>query len=273
MNGSCCLWGQTEHNTIENSLEWSASFLEKYCTETINLYDVLRCIYNLSADGGSTIDVATRLNTIATIAKGAIADTITHIDFNDNSDELARRVRNSAREMTQQMRGETHIPIHGISKYNLQEKLGTPLDDTDDVKHIIVHIKGNNRSFLGKRTYECHEEIKNQIDAELKSISSTASEDFAVDKIRLLLVFNDCKLAERLEREKIFQQIREEFPTLTIEILYINIGVNWYNEVCNTAIGNTFESNSNADNTKVVYSPPSTELDMAGDISTLGGIA
>ena len=273
MNSGCCLWGQTEHNTIENSLEWSASFLEKYCTETINLYDVLRCIYNLSSDGGSTNDVATRLNTIATIAKGAIADTITHIDFNDNSDEKARRVRNSAREMTQQIRGETHIPIRGITKNTLQEKLGTSLDDTDSVKHIIVHIKGNNRSFLGKRTYECYDDIKNQIDAELKSISSKASEGFAVDEIRLLIVFNDCELVERLEREKIFQKIREEFSTLTIQILYINVGVNWYNEVCNTAIGNTFESNSNADNTTVVYSPPSTELDMAGEITTLGSIA
>lgn len=271
MSSGCCLWGQTEYNTIKNSLEWSASFLEKYCTETINLYDVLRCIYNLSAESGSTIDVATRLNTIATIAKGAITDTLTNINFNENNDELARRVRNSAREMSQQMRGETHIPISGITKYNLQEKLGTSLDDTDSVKHIIVHIKGNNKSFLGKRTYECHEEIKNQIDAELKYISSTASEDFAVDKIRLLLVFNDCKLAERLEREKIFQQIREEFSTLTIDILYINVGVNWYNEVCNTAIGNTIDSDSN--NTNVIYSTPITESGIAGGISTSGSVA
>jgi hypothetical protein len=262
MNGACCLWGQTEQDTIKNSLEWSASFLEKYCTDTINLHDVLRCIYNLSIDCSCTTDAATRLNTIATIAKGVITDTLSINNFNESSDDKARSVRKSAHEMGQQMHGETHIPIHGITKYTLQEKLGASFDDTDEVKYAIVHIKGNNKSFLGKYTQECYYDIKNQIDSELKSTS---------DKNRLLLVFNDRKLVERLEQEKIFQQIRENFSTMTIDILYIDVGINWFNESGGIIAGNTVETNSNADDTQLgysLYSPPITESGISGSIST-----
>lgn len=259
MSGSCCLWGQTEQDTIKNSLEWSASFLEKYCTDTINLYDVLRCIYNLSVEGGCMIDAKTRLNTIATIAKGAITDTLSINNFNESSDDKARNVRKSAHEMGQQMRGEIHIPIHGIHKYILQEKLGMSFDDTDEVKNVIVHIQGNNKSFLGKRTRECYNDIKNQIDSELKSTS---------DKNRLLLMFNDRKLVERLEQEKIFQQLREEFSTMTIDILYIDVGVNWFNDCGGLVAGNTSETESNSDGLQAVYSPPITESGVSGGLST-----
>lgn len=269
MSGSCCLWGQTEQDTIKNSLEWSASFLEKYCTDTINLYDVLRCIYNLSDVGGCVTDAKTRLNTIATIAKGAITDTLSINKFNESSDDKARNVRKSAHEMGEQMRGETHIPIHGITKYTLQEKLGMSFDDTDEVKTVIVHIQGNNKSFLGKRTRECYNDIKNQIDSELNSISTSASIVCANDKIKLLLVFNDYKLAERLEQEKIFQQLREEFSNMTIDILYVNFGINWFNESGGIIAGNTDKSNSNVDDMQMgysLYSPPIVESNIAGNI-------
>jgi hypothetical protein len=259
MSAGCCLWGQTEQDTIKNSLEWSTSFLEKYCTDTINLYDVLRCIYNLSNVDGCVTDAKTRLNTIATIAKGAIADAFTINRFNDNDDDKARKVRNSAHEMGQQMRGETHIPIQGITKYTLQEKLGMSFDDTDEVKNVIVHIKGNNKSFLGKYTQKCYYDIKNQIDSELKSTSDTN---------RLLLVFNDRKLVERLEQENIFQQLREKFSTMTIDILYIDVGVNWFNESGGIIAGNTVETNSNADDIQAVYQPPIIESGVSGSIST-----
>lgn len=254
MSGGCCLWGQTEQDTIKNSLEWSASFLEKYCTDTINLYDVLRCIYVLSDVGGCVTDVKTRLNTIATIARGALTDTLSINKISENSDDKARSVRKSAHEMGEQMRGETHIPIHGITKYTLQEKLGMSFDDTDEVKNLIVHIKGNNKSFLGTYTQKCYYDIKNQIDSELKSTS---------DKNRLILVFNDRKLVERLEQEKIFQQLRKEFSTMTIDILYIDVGINWFNESGGIVAGNIVEPNSNADDTQAVYKPPIIDSNLA----------
>jgi hypothetical protein len=55
---------------------------------------------------------------------------------------------------------------------------------------------------------------------------------------------------------------------MTIDILYIDVGVNWFNESGGIIAGNTVETNSNADDIQAVYQPPIIESGVSGSIST-----